>query len=320
MKNYKVKSPILLLIFNRPDTTQAVFDEIKTAKPSKLYIAADGPRGSKPGEKELCQRTIESVSNIDWECEVKTLFRDENMGCKEAVSSAITWFFNHEEEGIILEDDCLPAKSFFYYCDTLLDKYRHDTRIRHISGCNSHFGVKWGEASIFFENRTEVWGWASWRRAWKDYDKDLKNYTEDDIRTELGKIFSDSIIVESWVGAFNGVKSGKIDTWDYQLAIINYLNSAICISPNVNLISNIGYRADATHSIDPNDKSANIPLEEIDEITYPKFMVVDKKADYAIFNREYKLDEYWEKYNAPRKQLKRLVKSEFKRIISRFKH
>ena len=312
MKTYAAKSPILLLIFNRPDTTKAVFEEIRNSKPAKLYLAADGPRQNREGEYDLCQQTIAVVSNIDWDCEVKTLYRKQNLGCKEAVSSAITWFFDQEEEGIILEDDCLPAKGFFKYCDTLLEKYRFDTRIRHVAGCNLHFGAKWGDASVFFSKRTEVWGWASWRRVWKDYDKELSSHTAEEMRAQFSKIFSDPFIVDSWVDAFNGVKKGEIDTWDYQLAILNYLNNGISVCPNVSLITNIGFRADATHSTNPNDRSANILLGEIDEITFPKDVLPDTAADYSLAKHEYKLDERWEKYNHPKNRFKRWIKCTFK--------
>ncbi|MFA4867308.1 MAG: nucleotide-diphospho-sugar transferase [Pedobacter sp.] len=312
MKDYCTKSPVLFLIFNRPDTTKAVFEEIRNAKPPKLYIAADGPRTNRLGELDLCQQAIAVVNNIDWPCEVKTLYRNENLGCKEAVASAVTWFFDQEEEGIILEDDCLPSKSFFKYCDTLLEKYRFDTRIRHITGCNLHFGTKWGEASVFFSRRTEVWGWASWRRVWQDYDKNLSRHTEEEMREQLFKIFSDPFIVDSWMIAFNGVKKGEIDTWDYQLAIHNYLNNGLSVCPNVSLITNIGFRADATHSTNPNDRSANILLGEIDEITFPKDMISDTGADYAIAKHEFKLEEKWKEHNHPKKQFKRWIKSKFK--------
>jgi hypothetical protein len=145
------KSAVLFIVFNRPETTKQVFARIKKAKPSRLYIAGDGPRFDKPEEKKLCDGVRSVVNEIDWVCEVKTLFQDVNLGCKEAVSSAISWFFDNEEEGIILEDDCLPAESFFNFCDTLLEKYRYDNRIRHIAGCNFQQGKRWGPGATIFQ-------------------------------------------------------------------------------------------------------------------------------------------------------------------------
>jgi hypothetical protein len=311
MTNYKTKSPVLFLIFNRPDTTLRVFNEIRKVKPLRLYIAADGPRTDRENEVELCQKTISIVQQVDWECEVKTLFRQSNLGCKNAISSALDWFFDQEEEGIILEDDCLPAQSFFYYCDTLLETYRFDTRIRHIAGCNLGLGKKWGDATTYFSNQTYVWGWASWRRAWNDYDKDLKKYNENEIEHQLYTIFNNSFVVDIWKNIFKRVKAGEIDTWDYQLAITNYFNGGLAINSNINLISNIGFREDATHTVDLSSDYANIPLEEITEITYPQYILPDKRADYSVFNHTYKIDEQIKRHNLLRRQFKRWLKQLF---------
>lgn len=313
MNNYQTKSPVLFLIFNRPDTTALVFEEIKAAKPKKLYIAADGPRSGSEEDSTLCVETINIVKNIDWTCDVKTLYRTENLGCKNAISSAVTWFFEMEEEGIILEDDCLPAKSFFRYCDTLLEKYRHDTRIRHIAGCNLQMGKKWGEASVYFANQTHVWGWASWRRVWKDYDKDLKNYNEDEVAEKISNIFSDKFVIETWAYLFKEVKAGRIDTWDYQLAFLNFFNNSLSVNPNVNLIKNIGFGKGATHTHALDTPNANIALEEIDDISYPSFILPEKKADYAALSIEFHLEKKWKKYNRPRNRFKRWIKESFKR-------
>ncbi|MEJ2882489.1 nucleotide-diphospho-sugar transferase [Pedobacter sp. GR22-6] len=313
MSQYIAQSPLLFLVFNRPDVTQKVFLAIRDAKPKKLYIAADGPRTDRPDETRLCKQTREIFDHIDWDCEVHTLFRDQNLGCKEAISSAITWFFEQEEEGIILEDDCLPAPSFFRYCDILLEKYRFDTRIRHITGANHQLGRKWGDASIYFANQTHVWGWASWRRVWKDYDKDLINYQESEVEDQFRKIFSDRFVIEAWTNIFKEVKAGKIDTWDYQLAILNFFNNSLSVNPNVNLITNIGFRADATHTVNLQSPYANLPHENIGELTYPKYVLPEKAADYEVFRRDYRLDEKWEKHNLVRRRFKRWLKSKLNR-------
>ncbi|RAJ25581.1 nucleotide-diphospho-sugar transferase [Pedobacter cryoconitis] len=313
MTDYKTSSPILFLIFNRPDTTAQVFNEIRKTRPSRLYIAADGPRKDRADDQVLCLETLQVAAQIDWECDVKTLYRSTNLGCKNAISSAIDWFFEQEEEGIILEDDCLPSNSFFYYCDTMLERYRTDTRIRHISGCNLMLGDKRGNDSIFFVNQTHVWGWASWKRVWKDYDKDLIMYQLEEVHTQLSNIFSTPMLVTMWVNIFKDLKAGKIDTWDYQLAFLNFFNNGLSVMPNVNLISNIGFRADATHTVNSNNKYSNIPLEEFSEVTYPKYTLPDKEADYAVLNREFDLEERIRKHNLLRRRFKRWIKSQFKK-------
>lgn len=310
--NYITKSPVLFLIFNRPDTTQRVFNEIRAAKPPRLYIASDGPRIDRENDVLLCQEALSIVQLIDWECKVERLVRPDNLGCKHAISSAIDWFFENEEEGIILEDDCLPAKSFFYYCDTLLEKYRLDTRIRHIAGANLQGGKKWGDASTYFTNQTHVWGWASWRRVWKDYDKELSRYEEDEVADKMSNIFTDPFVIADWARIFKELKAGKIDTWDYQLAFLNYFNHGLSINPNVNLISNIGFREDATHTLALESPYANVPLQEISEITIPKYILPEKKADYAVLEYDFNLKERWRKHNLLRRRFKRWLKLQFK--------
>ena len=168
-----IDTPLLFIIFNRPDVTLRVFNELKKQKPKYLFIAADGPRAGFEDDIDKCKRVREVVLNeIDWDCEVKTLFRDLNLGCGHAVSGAIDWFFENVEKGIILEDDCLPNKSFFYFCENLLESYKENDEVFAISGANFQ-DKKIGKASYFFSKYLYVWGWATWRRAWENYDFDL---------------------------------------------------------------------------------------------------------------------------------------------------
>ncbi|PTS95916.1 nucleotide-diphospho-sugar transferase [Pedobacter sp. HMWF019] len=314
MTPYKVKSPVLFLIFNRPDTTLRVFEQIRLAQPSVLYVAADGPRPEKEGDAQLCKQAIEVLNGVDWNCTVKTLYRKENLGCKEAVSSAIDWFFEHVEEGIILEDDCLPSNSFFYFCDTLLEKYRHDTRIRHITGSNLQHGQTWGDASYYFSNLTHVWGWASWRRVWKEYDKDLKRFDEQDVKYKLKNVFNDDFAIETWSRIFSEVKAGKINTWDYQLTFLNFFSHGLSINPNKNLISNIGFRPDATHTPDPDNLNSNIERQEIYTITHPEYFLPEKAADHFTLAQDFNLEERWRRHNLLRRQFKRWLKLKIKSL------
>lgn len=305
---YQVRSPLLFIIFNRPDTTQRVFDQIKKAKPARLYVAADGPRITRTGDYILCKQTRDIVKNIDWDCEVKTLFREKNLGCKEAVSSAISWFFDNEEEGIILEDDCLPGDSFFRFCDQLLEKYRFDNRVAHISGCNLQHGKKWGDASYYFSNMTHVWGWASWRRVWKSYSKDLSKFGEKGLAEKLENVFNDDLIIHTWVQLFIDVKAGKIDTWDYQLGLMNLFNNSLSIIPNHNLISNIGFGENSTHTANADSPYAGIPLEDINEITHPVYILPEKQADLTTLHHDFDTEKRRPKHNLLRRRFKRWLK------------
>jgi hypothetical protein len=306
---YQTKSAVLFVLFNRPVTTQQVFNQIRAAKPKRLYLTADGPRPGFPHDEKLCKQTREIVAEIDWDCDVKTLFRDENAGCKNGVSAAINWFFSQEEEGIILEDDCLPANSFFKFCDTLLEKYRYDTRIRHITGCNLQFGKKWGNGSYYFSNRVHVWGWASWRRVWDDYDLGLDKYHETDIKQQMKNIYDDDLVAECWANIFKELKAGKINSWAYPLDFANFFNNGLVIIPNENLISNIGFSANATNTLNKNSVYANIPLAEIDEIQHPLFMLPEKQADISIMNSDFDIAERRRKQNSWHRKIKRWFKS-----------
>ena len=191
-----METAVLFLIFNRPENTDKVFKKIKNVKPKKLYIAADGPRENNINDKVNCLKAREVINKIDWNGEVKTLFRDKNLGCKLAVSSAIDWFFENEEMGIILEDDCLPDPSFFYFCQELLQKYKDDKRVMMISGFNYLLNSLEIRESYFFSNYYPIWGWATWRRAWKLYDNEMKNWDYFKENNNLVWIYKDKGLAE----------------------------------------------------------------------------------------------------------------------------
>ncbi|HNY11352.1 MAG TPA: glycosyltransferase family 2 protein [Candidatus Wallbacteria bacterium] len=292
MKDFN--TPILFLIFNRPDTTQKVFNEIRKIRPAKFFVAADGPRKTKEGEDEKCRLTREIIKQIDWKCDVKTLFRDENLGCKKAVSSAIDWFFENVEEGIVLEDDCLPDASFFPYCEQLLEKYRNDSRIGMIGGINFQFGHKRGNYSYYFSRYTHIWGWASWRRAWKYYDVNMSIWPEIRDNDMLSNIFRGKKHVDYWKTYLEDTYSGKINTWDYQWAFTCWVNNFLIILPNVNLVSNIGFGTESTHTPAAN-KFANIPTGSMKfPLAHPGYFIPDIKADRFTEKNNFELPGLFE--------------------------
>jgi hypothetical protein len=280
MKKYQLKSPVLFLIFNRPDTTKQVFEAIRKAKPPRLYVAADGPRDSRSGEDAKVKAVRDYVlDHIDWGCEVKTLFRDKNLGCKYAVSSAIDWFFEHEEMGIILEDDCLPHYSFFRFCEELLELYRDEERIGIISGDNFQFGKRRTHDSYYFSRYAHIWGWASWRRTWQKYDVEMKQWPDVKTQEWFSYILRDKKIVRYWIHIFDDVFNNKIDTWDYQLNFACLINSTLNIMPNDNLISNIGFGADASRTSKKN-RLTEIPVSEMRfPLLHPPMITRDALAD-----------------------------------------
>ena len=277
-------TPILFILFNRPDVTKIVFNRIREIKPSRLYVAADGPRTGKHGEPELCAQARAVIDGVDWPCDVKKMYRDINLGCGKAVSGAINWFFEEEEMGIILEDDILPDASFFGYCDELLRYYKDDKSVMHINGCNFQEGKKRGVGSYYFSAFPHVWGWASWRRAWRAYDfnrSDLNYfYNLDKMRT----YFEDKKIRETWYETFFRMNRKLVDTWDFQWNYAVWKVQGKVITPNRNLVSNIGFGVNATHTFQVDKRFANRKTESLSLIQHPVDTSIDSEADVFTFD------------------------------------
>ena len=276
MPPHPLKTAVLFLVFNRLDTTKQVFDSIRQAKPPRIYVAADGARESKKGEAEKVKAVREFVmQNIDWECDVKTLFREQNLGCKMAVSGAIDWFFENEEMGIILEDDCLPSQSFFWFCEELLKRYKDDMRVGMISGDNFQKGITRGGADYYFSIYNHIWGWASWANRWKNYDVSLKNFNDTKFIKEL---FDDKKTVKYWLQIFKTMKKQLINTWDYQWTFTLWNKKQLTILPNTNLIKNIGFGVDSTHTTGESELT-NLKAYELELKNHPKEVKRDLEAD-----------------------------------------
>lgn len=275
----KLTTPILFIIFNRPDTTKRVFNEIRKAKPTKLFVVADGPRNNKKGEKEKCKQTRKIIEQVGWDCEVYKLYLDKNSGCKIAVSSAIDWFFENVEEGIVLEDDCLPHSTFFRFCRELLEKYRDDERVFVMTGNNFLFGHKRTDYSYYFSRYNHCWGWATWRRAWCYYDREVKIWPEIKNGNWLKDILGHSDAVRYWSNIFQRVYENKIDSWAYPWTFSCWIQNGLTIIPSVNLVSNIGFGSEATHT-KGTGKLANMPVDGITfPLRHPPFVVRNTWAD-----------------------------------------
>ncbi|MFZ2189837.1 MAG: hypothetical protein WA057_01880 [Candidatus Magasanikiibacteriota bacterium] len=303
-------TPILFLIFNRPDTTRRVFEEIKKQRPKYLFVAADGPRLNIPGEIDRCQQTRDIIKEVDWECEIKTLFQEKNLGCGQAVSGAITWFFENVEEGIILEDDCLPEPSFFTFCEELLQKYRDNDKVGVISGDNFLFNKFEIKDSYYFSQFSHIWGWATWRRVWQKYDFDMKEWSR--LRNEnwLKKVFDKKTAQYYWQTIFDDVHSGKINTWDYQLTFACFLNDYLSVMPKENLISNIGFGGiGSTHTKHKGGKFSNMSTHPIVfPLVCPDKIFQNKKADYYIQKKNFCWWKLFIKKSKPGKFLLNILK------------
>lgn len=245
-----MRSAVLLVVFNRPEHTARAFARIREMQPPKLYVAADGPRAGRADEAERCAAVRRIATAVDWPCELHTLFQPENRGCKLGVAGGIDWFFAHEEEGIIIEDDILPDPTFFRYCDTLLERHRGDERVALISGANLVPAALPGGASYRASRYLHIWGWASWRRAWSKYDVTAAGWGTPAARRKLHDTLNGrSDAIRYWAGQFDAVAAGRIDTWDYQWILAAWLNDMVALMPDRNLIENIGFGADATHTV-----------------------------------------------------------------------
>jgi len=272
-------TPILFIIFANTDTTSQVFERIRQIQPARLYVAADAHRPWKKGEEQRCMETRKIINRIDWNCELKMLFQDKNLGPKIAVSTAITWFFEHEERGVILEHDCLPHPSFFPYCEELLEKYKDDTRIGHINGHNTLLNVIDDDLSYDFRSYPTIWGWATWRRVWKNYD--LNFYFWENQKKKRSFLFKnkwEEIYYSSFIPDVLYNKNG-INTWDMQYGFTLRLQNQLAICPVVNLVTNIGIGdPNAVHT-----KKNNIKILPANAISFPlkhpQYVLPNKKLD-----------------------------------------
>jgi hypothetical protein len=274
-----MKTPVAFFIFNRPDTTERVFNTIRQAKPSKLLAIADGPRPDFSSDFESCQATRALIEQVDWDCQVLTHYSNINLGCKQRVSGGLDWVFNTVEEAIVLEDDCLPHPSFFQFCEELLKKYRDDRRIWKIDGTNILTQWKSSRQSYHFSNYGAIWGWASWRRAWQNYDVAMKLWANSEAQNRVRDVICDRQQYLNRKKVFDRTYAGKIDTWDYQWGFARLLNSGLSVVPAVNLIGNIGFARSATKTKVDFSGVANLP-------TFPMTFPLKEPCGVAV-DRDY---------------------------------
>jgi len=288
MKEYKCKSPILLITFIKEKETKQVFETIRQVKPDRLYIASDGARDEKQGEKEKVENLRNwLVSNVDWNCEVKTKFSGKNLGCGHGPANAISWFFENEEMGIILEDDILADISFFRFCDELLEKYKDDDMIGEISGCNM-LSKESFTSEYFFTKCTGIWGWATWRRVWADFDFTISTWKEIKKAKQIYQWFSNKQVSKIFFDIFNKTYASHgeyFNTWDYQWMFCMLSKNRLTIMPCSNLVTNIGFTNDSTHTSDANSLGNNLERGKIIfPIVHPQNIANDNKKDGEYYS------------------------------------
>lgn len=291
VKTALLNTPVLFLVFNRPETTQRVFEAIRIARPVRLYVVADGARESKGQvEFERCEEVRKIATDVDWDCTVTTLFRNENLGCGRGLSGGINWFFEHESEGIILEDDCLPSPDFFRFTSELLAKYRYDTRVMEIGSNNFEEGYNRDkDYSYRFSKLTYIWGWATWRRAWQLNDFHMKHYNEVNDKQLLEASYPGIFERDFFQYVFKKMHNGdeKLSSrtiWSYQWQFACLINSGLIIVPNRNLVINLGFGIEATNTHSTTAAGHDLVLEENDfPLRHPNFVMVNQRRDMRVF-------------------------------------
>lgn len=280
-----MESPVLLVGFRRPDLTAQVLHAIRDARPSRFYAAIDGPRPGVAGEDELVHRTVKTICDgVDWDCRLELRVRDQNLGCRFGVADAISWFLEREPEGVILEDDCVPHPDFFAYCDELLARYRDDPRVFAVCGDNSSDLQLTGPWSYGFIRYPNVWGWATWRRAWQHYDDGMGLWQRiRDDEAALRLVLPHPVERSGMHDLLNRlVDTGRPDTWDYRWTAACILSGGLCAIPRRNMVENIGFGPDATHTtsstLDP-----QVTARSLLPILHPPLVAIDRPAEIQVF-------------------------------------
>jgi len=283
-----MRTPVAFVIFNRPDLTERVFKEIAQARPRVLLVVADGPRPDHTDDAEKCAATRAIIERVDWPCDVLKNYSDANLGCGRRPSTGLGWVFEQVEEAIVLEDDCLPHATFFPFCEELLDRYREDERVMHISGDNFLSSGQKQPSSYSFSHYTLSWGWATWRRAFRHYDPDVKLWPMLRDTPWLSDVLGSSDAIAHWTRVFDKaqIEGDRAGYWDFQWLFACWAQRGVSILPAVNLISNMGFGENATHTKRSGDRRANLNTSEMAfPLKHPLCMVRDIASDAAIFDQ-----------------------------------
>ncbi|MCG9879923.1 MAG: glycosyltransferase family 2 protein [Bacteroidia bacterium] len=290
------KVPIVLIVYNRLKQTQIVVSRILESNPSQVFLIADAPKKDKDDDHAKCQAVLEFLERTNWNCQVFKNYAQTNLGCKKRISTGLDWVLSQVESAIILEDDCLPDRSFFPFCEELLEKYRDDQRIFAISGDNFQDGKQRTDYSYYYSLYSHCWGWATWRRAWQHYDVEMKLWEAIRNGDWLDDVLQNKAAVKYWKHKFQQTYTGKFDTWDYQWTLSCWAQSGLTILPNRNLVSNIGFDcASSTHTKSKNSPLANMPTETMQfPLKHPPFIIRDRQADDYTYK---KLFSFWSRVN-----------------------
>lgn len=281
------RSPIAYIVFNRPQYTRQTFQVIREQQPPILFIIADGPRHGHVKDFRLCSEVREIVEQIDWPCEVHRKYADHNLGLKKNVSDGLDWVFDMVDRAIVIEDDCLPHMDFFYFCEELLERYSDNESVAVVTGNNFQDGYKRGDASYYFSKYNHCWGWATWRRAWKHYQGDIPFWPKWSKSEDWLARIPDPVERRYWSEIFDNVHTGGFNSWAYPWTASLWFQGGLTATPNVNLVSNIGFGADSTHTSSVKSPLAAMPVVQLGEIIHPKLIKLDAVADKYTFDHAF---------------------------------
>ncbi|MCU0353116.1 MAG: nucleotide-diphospho-sugar transferase [Cytophagales bacterium] len=278
--SYSLNTPVIFVIFNRPDTTEKVFEAIRQARPKQLLVVADAPRANHPTDTERCAATRAIINRVDWDCQVLTNYAEKNMGAGRRPATGFDWAFGLVEDAIILEDDCLPHPTFFRFCEEMLERYRHDTRVMSVSGQNVQFGRSRTPYSYYFSRYNHGWGWATWRRAWQLFDFKMNLWPEIKENNLLASILETPKARKTWYKVFQDTYEGGVPAWDYQFTFASWINNGLSVLSDVNLISNIGHGPGATNTHEADSPYNNTPTVAMEfPLRHPPYVVRNFEAD-----------------------------------------
>ena len=275
-------TPILLITFNRPDHARQVLQEIRKQQPAQLFVCQDGAREGNALDQDHMQQVRDVINElVDWPCELHTLYQEKNLGCGQGPTAGISWFFSQVEMGVILEDDCIPHPDFFSYCDELLKKYKYDSRVSFIGGCNHQLPVSLDESYSFMGGHHQTWGWATWRRTWEQFDYNLTRWDEKQFKNVIRRYYKDNRQRAYWMNIYEQVKRNRMNEscWDYQFYFSCWEKGQLAICPNVNLVSNVGFGYDATHTNGENNALLSVQTTSILPLKHPNEVKYNQKLD-----------------------------------------
>lgn len=315
-------APVLILAHRRPDLAQRVMQSVAVARPERIFLACDGPATDRDGEMEAVAATRAALeASITWDARVERRYLEENLGCRRAVESAITWFFDHVEAGIILEDDCLPNQDFFAFCTELLERFADEPSVMQIAGDNSaRISPCRVSADYFFIRRTPIWGWATWRRAWEKYDWGLKDFISEGIN--LSTVYPNPKERQMREQVLSKIAQGRgLDTWDFIWSWSVSRAFGMSVVPSVNLVSNIGFGSGATHTTASQNPRAAVPTKEIMPLRHPRRIRPSFVAERQFFRRAHRMSNRLKVEKRIRKALgfgRRAANSVYSRFVREF--